>query len=158
MDPATGVVIRNAIPFGVHGKMRVAAENAIGAAQLGVGQRTGSDFRREPQPRSVEPVERPRKPASLGLDLLQVQVYGSANLAQERIVDSKAVELVSVDGQMPLAREFPTVFPIHLDPHQVRHHPRKSLVMIAFHPYHFDLAFGIGELANVGKKMPMLLL
>ena len=33
---------------------------------------------------------------------------------------------------------------------------RQSVVVVAFHPYHFDLALGIRKLADVAEKLPML--
>ncbi len=57
---------------------------------------------------------------------------------------------------MAEAHILPFVFLIHLYTHQVRHHIRQSLVVISFHPHHFNIAFRIGKLANISEKFPVL--
>ena len=50
----------------------------------------------------------------------------------------------------------PRVFLINLYAHQGGHDFRQTLVVVAFHPHHFDVAFGIGELADQAEKLPLL--
>src|SRR5208282_5778473 len=39
----------------------------------------------------------------------------------------------------------------------MRHDVGESVVMVAFHPHDFDVALGIGKLANVAEELPVLL-
>src|SRR5262249_25378356 len=39
---------------------------------------------------------------------------------------------------------------------QVRHDLSQAVVVVSFHPDHFNVMLGIGELADVRKKLPML--
>jgi hypothetical protein len=38
----------------------------------------------------------------------------------------------------------------------VGHNVRQSFIVVAFDPHDFDLPLTIGELANVGEKLPVL--
>jgi len=73
------------------------------------------------------------------------------------VVDGKTVKLVAVDGQMPLAGIVPFVLLIHGNAHQVRHDFRQPVVVIAFHPHYFHSVLGVGKLADVAEKLPVLL-
>jgi hypothetical protein len=68
---------------------------------------------------------------------------GRKKIAEQAVIYQEAVKLMSVDRQVTNALIIPFVFLIDLDPHQMRHDLRKAIVMIAFDPNHFDLAFGI---------------
>ena len=60
-----------------------------------------------------------------------------ANLAQQKIVDHKAVELMAVNGQMALSGIFPDVLLINRYADEVRHDVRQAVIVIAFHPDDF---------------------
>jgi hypothetical protein len=63
-----------------------------------------------------------------------------------------------MDREVTLAAIFPLVLLVDRYADEVRHQVRESEVVIAFHPYHFHVALGIGQLANVGEELPMLFL
>ena len=63
---------------------------------------------------------------------------------------------MAVNRQMAQALILPHILLIHLDTHQVGHDICQAMVVIALHPYHFHLALGIGEFANVAEKFPVL--
>ena len=73
------------------------------------------------------------------------------------VVDGKTVKLVAVDGQMPLAGVVPLVFLIYGNTYQMRHDFRQPVVVIAFYPNHFYAMLGVGELADIAQKLPVLL-
>jgi len=73
-----------------------------------------------------------------------------------KIVDAKTVKLVAVDGHVLFAGKFPFILLVHGNAHQVRHYFRQAVVMVAFHPHHFFFMFGIGKLADVPQKFPMV--
>ncbi len=50
---------------------------------------------------------------------------------------------------------FPLIFLVHAHAHQMRHDWSQAVVVIAFDPHHFDVALGIGELANEAEKFPV---
>jgi|GEM_PF-3935799 hypothetical protein len=60
-----------------------------------------------------------------------------------KILDGKAVKLVTVDGQVLLAGVRPFILLIYAYAHQVRHHFREAKVVVAFHPDHFNVMLGI---------------
>jgi len=72
------------------------------------------------------------------------------------IVDGEAVELVSVDRDMALALIVPYVLLVYRNTNQVRHEFCQAMVMVSFHPDDFNVMFGVRELADVRKKLPML--
>lgn len=49
----------------------------------------------------------------------------------------------------------PRVFLIDLYANQMRHDVGKPVIVIAFHPDHFDLPLGIRELADVAEEPPV---
>jgi hypothetical protein len=61
-----------------------------------------------------------------------------------------------VDCDVTKAAIFPLIFLIYADAHQMRHNVGKAAIMISFDPYHFDVAFGIGEFSNVAEEFPVL--
>lgn len=80
------------------------------------------------------------------------------DIAETTIIHQEAIELMAVNGQMTHTVESPFVLLVDLDPDQVRHNFRKTVVMIAFHPYNFHSAFRIGKLSDVAEKLPVLFL
>ncbi len=145
----------DAILLTMHGGMSVPAENAVRAMHAGVEQGTGSHFGRKPQPASIQAVDRPGQWLSLKIKFLQLQIEPRPQIMEPHVIDAEPVKLVSVDRQMAEAGILPLVFLIHLHAHQVRHHVSQSLIMVPFHPHHFNVAFGIGKLANVAEKFPV---
>ena len=92
-----------------------------------------------------------------GIDLLQPQKHELSQARNFEIPDGKAVKLMSVNGQMPLARIVPRVLLVNRNADQMRHHFREAVIMIAFHPDHFHIVFGVGQLANESEKFPVFL-
>lgn len=72
------------------------------------------------------------------------------------IIDGEAVELVSVNGNVALALIVPYVLLIYRDTDQMRHQLSQAVIMVSFHPDHFNVMLGIRELADIRKKLPVL--
>ncbi len=87
-----------------------------------------------------------------------MQVQSRHHVAEKIIIQDKAVELVSVNGEMANAFIDPVILLVDAHAHQVRHDVGQALVMVALDPYHFDFAFGIGQLANASQKFPVFLI
>src|SRR5713101_2626800 len=92
------------------------------------------------------------------MQTLSLRVDENPYSAQQQVIDHEAVELVSVNGEVALSAVVPGVLLIDLDPDEVGHDVGQSLIVIAFHPYHLNIALGIGKLADVRKQVPMLFL
>ncbi len=65
---------------------------------------------------------------------------------------------MSMDSQVARAAIFPGVRLIDANADQVRHHLRKTVVVVPFHPYDFDFTLGIRKFPNVTEKLPMFFL
>lgn len=57
---------------------------------------------------------------------------------------------------MAQAGIIPGIFLVDAHPDQVRHDVGESVIVIAFHPDHFDMTLGIRQLADQAKKFPVL--
>ena len=77
--------------------------------------------------------------------------------AQKGIVDDEAIELMSVDGEVCFALILPDVLLIDRNADEVGHDVRESVIVVAFDPNDFNLAFGIREFADVAEEVPVLL-
>ena len=141
--------------FRLHGDVSVSTKHAVHAALATVGNGSGGDLGREPQPTGVHAVEKARKRLVAAVALLDFAEEKLAEAAEQQIAADETIELVPVDGEMPLVRVVPDVALVDRHPDQVRHNVGKSLVVVALDPDHFHLAFRIGELANAGEKFPM---
>jgi hypothetical protein len=62
---------------------------------------------------------------------------------------------VSVDGDVAQTLIFPGKFLKNLHAHQVGHDVAESVVVVAFDPDDFNVAFGIGEFADHSEKLPV---
>ena len=133
----------DAILFDVDGLVRVAAENAVGAVMTGVGKGSRCNFCRHAQPARVQPVDQTGNRLALEIELLQEEIKRSADPAERHPVDLEAVELVAVDRDVGQPAVLPGVALIDAHAHQVRHDIGEAVVVVAFHPDHFHLAFGI---------------
>jgi hypothetical protein len=157
VNPSSAIVIIRSAVVLVHGGVSVAAKNALSLMMTGVSERTGSDFGRQAQPARIEAIQKTRQGFIFRIPLLQLQVEQRANpITDADAADHEAIELMSVDGDVAQAPIFPLIFLIHADAHQMRHDFGESTIVIAFHPDHFDLALGIGELPNEAEKFPVL--
>lgn len=72
------------------------------------------------------------------------------------VPDCKTVKLMSMDGQVPLVCIVPRILLINADADQMRHHFGQAMIMVPFHPDYFHIMFGVGQLADVSQKLPML--
>ena len=136
--------------------MRMTAKDPVDPSNLRVVQRTRSDFPRQTQEPRVQPIEQSGQRLRPALHLLQLLVYAHTDSADEQVAAHPAVELVSVYREMALPVEAPHVSLVNRNAHQVRHHVRKPLVVIALDPDDFDFSLRIGQLANVGKELPVV--
>ena len=133
----------------------MSTENALSSALFCIAERALGYLCGKPQPSGVETVQVAGKPFVARIQFLHLQKDPLAQPADAVVVDGKAVKLVAMDGQMPLAGVLPLVLLVHGNAHQVRHNFRQPVVMIAFHPNHLHAVLGIGQLADVPKKLPM---
>jgi hypothetical protein len=79
-----------------------------------------------------------------------------ADPANKQIFADKSVELMAVHCQMALARIFPHVTLVDRNADQMRHQIRQAMIVVAFHPDHFHMPLGIGKLADIGQKFPVV--
>lgn len=122
VNPATGVVVSDAVAFDLSREMRVPAEDAVDVAGLGIGNCTGGDLRLETQPARVQPVEVAGKGLAPMIELLDARVQQFTHAADQRVVGNEAIELMAVDGEMALALVFPRVALVDRNPDEMRHH------------------------------------
>ena len=85
-----------------------------------------------------------------------LQIERCAQLAEAHVVHLKAIKLVAVNRDVSLPGKLPGVALVNPHAHQVRHDVGEAVIVIAFHPHHFDIALGIRELADVAEKLPVL--
>ena len=94
---------------------------------------------------------------ALEIQFLQLQIQRRSQLAEAYSIHLKAIELMSMDRNVLQAAVRPLVFLIDSHAHKMRHDVGQPMVVISFDPYHFHIAFGIGQFANVAEKLPMIL-
>ncbi len=63
---------------------------------------------------------------------------------------------MSVNRDVALSGKLPGVALVNPHAHQVRHDVREAVIVIAFHPHHFDFALRVRQLADVAEKLPVL--
>lgn len=156
VDPGPSVVVLDSIARGEIRLMRVTTEDLVGAAELGVVQRTGSDLAAKAKPARVESIDAAGERFRRSLDSLDLTVNLNPNAADEKVAATEAIELVSVNGDVPLALKAPDVALVNRNADQVRHDVREATVVIALDPDDLDLSLGVRQLANTGKKLPMV--
>ena len=100
-------------------------------------------------------IEKTRHPSRCEIPLLNLQINKSKKIAERKIIYYEAIKLMSMNCQVAPAAKFPGVFLEDFNAHQVRHHFRKTLIMVPFYPNHLDVPLGIGEPADVTQKVPM---
>ena len=103
----------------------------------------------------VQPINQPHDGLALEVELLQLEVERSAQLAEPHIVYLEAIKLVAVNRDVPPAAVFPFIVLVDPNPDQMRHDISQSVIVVAFHPHDLDFAFGIRELANVAEELPV---
>ncbi len=128
----------------------MSAEDTVHATGGGVLQGTVRDLVAETQPAGAEAVEPAGKLLLSAVQPLHRFIEALKEAAQQDVFIHKAVKLVSVDGQVPLAAVFPHIALVHRHANQMRHHFRQAMVVIAFHPDDPGTAFWIGEPADAG--------
>ena len=101
--------------------MRVTAEDAVDMARLCVGQSSGCDLRFQPQPARVQPVKIAGKSLAAMIEFLDLRVKQFTHAADECILRAEAIELVSVDREVPLTLVLPPITLVNRNADQVRH-------------------------------------
>ncbi len=140
----------------VHGGMSVSAKNALRLMMTGMSERASCDFGRQAQPACIEAIKKTRQGFIFRIPLLQLQVEQRANpITDADVADHETIELMAVDRNMAQSPIFPLIFLVHLDTDQMRHDFREAAIVVAFDPHNFNLALGIGELANEAEKFPV---
>src|SRR6185437_16018005 len=134
--------------------MRVSTENALSLALFCVAERALGYLRRKAQPSCVETVKVAGKPFVFGIDLLQPEKNKLAKVRDFEIPDGEAVKQVAVNGQVTTSGVIPLIFLVNLHADQVRHDLRQTMVVVPFHPDHFNVVLRVGQLANVAEKLP----
>ncbi len=135
--------------------MRVSAEHAVGAARGGVLQRSISNLVAEAQPARAEAVEPTREPLLLAVKPLHRFIEALEEAAQQDVFVDEAVELVAVDGQVPLAAVLPYITLVHGHANQMRHDFGQAMIVVALYPDNPAAALGIGEPADAGEEIPV---
>jgi hypothetical protein len=143
IHPPTRVVIMNSVLFDVDGLVGVAAENALGIVLARVLQSSRRHFRRHAQPARVQPVNETNDRLMLEIKFLQFQIERSAHSAQTHIIHLESVKLMAVNRDVLSLAALPPVILVNANAYQVRHNVGESVVVVAFHPYDFDVAFGV---------------
>ena len=136
--------------------MRVPAEDAMNLALLCVPESALRNLLGKLQPPGVEAIEVSGKPFAPRINLLQPQEDELPQPRHLEVPDGEAVKLVAVDGEVALAPVGPGIFLVDANPDQMRHDLRQAVIVVAFHPNHFNAALGIGELADKAQKFPVV--
>jgi hypothetical protein len=135
----------------------VAAKDPLCSSGLAIGQSAGGDLRRQPLPARVQSVEQPRNALAVFVYLLEQQVQlGHKPAHREAVVHDKLVELVAVNGEVPLALGLPHVFLVNVNTDEVRHYVRETVVVVAFYPNDFYPPLRVRELPDEGEEMPVV--
>jgi hypothetical protein len=134
----------------------MAAENTIDIMLAGIVESPGGHFRRHAEPSRIKPVDKPRNRLALKVELLQLEIERSPQPIESHIIHLEPVKLMTVDGEMLESVELPGIVLVDADADQVRHDVREAVIVITFHPHDFDIALGVGELANVAEKLPVI--
>jgi len=134
----------------------MSTEDAVVAATASMLERAFADLRRQAQPVRVQPIKQAAQAFIFQIDLLQLQINQGAKPAKEFLSNREAIELVSVDCDVPQAGICPGVFLIGAHADEVGHQVDQPRVVIAFHPDHLDVAFGIGKPSNLGEESPVV--
>ena len=79
---------------------------------------------------------------------MQPQKHKLPQARNFEIPDGKAVKLMSMDGQMPLAGIIPRILLVNRNADQMRHHFRQAMIVVPLHPDHFHVVLGVRQLAN----------
>ena len=146
----------NATLFDMDGLVRVPAENALGLVLSRILQGSCRDLWGHAQPARIQPIDEPHDRLTLEIQLLQFEIERRAQPAETNVVYLKAIKLMAVNCDVAQSRILPAVALVNPNPHEVRHNVGEPVVMIAFHPYNLDIPFGIRELADVAKKLPVI--
>src|SRR5215831_2400705 len=157
VHPGAGVVVLHSVSLQRERRVGVTAENALSVALFCVAERALGYLRRQAQPSGVETVKVAGKPFALGIELLEPEIDKLSEKAQLEVLDGEGIELMAVNRQMALPLVIPAVLLVHGYANQVRHYVRQAMIMVALHPHHFHLVLGVGELADIAQKLPMLL-
>jgi hypothetical protein len=157
IDPPARVVVTDAVFFHVQRFMRMAAEDALRLMMSGKSDCARRDLGRHAQPPRIQSVDRARDGFALEVQLLQLQIQRRAQPAQPQIVELESIELVAVDGDMAHAAIVPFVVLVHAHADQMRHDVGQTMVVIPFHPNHFDATLRVRQLADVAEKLPVIL-
>lgn len=136
--------------------MRVTAEDALAMSTAGILNRSAGDLVGKPQPASTHTIEKTREAFGLRVELLNLVKQLLAHAAYEQIFADEAIELVSMYRQVTLAGVLPHITLIDRHADHMRHQVRQSVIVIPFHPDHFHAALGVGKLADMREKFPML--
>ena len=157
-NPGSAVVVADTVLLDVQRLVGVAAKDALRIVMARVGERTGSDFRRHPQPVGIQPVNHSRDGLAFEIQLLQLQVKRRSPAAEANAIDLKTVELMAVDRDVAQAAVIPGVAVVNADADQMRHDVGQPVIVVSFHPDDFNVAFWMGKLADMTEKLPVLFL
>jgi hypothetical protein len=136
--------------------MRVATKDAVTMARAGILQRAFGNFVRQTKPACIHAIQKTREDLTVCIELLNAVKDLLPQPAEQQIAADKAVKLMAVNGQMPLAGVLPHVALIDGNADQVGHQLRQPVVVVALDPDDLHAAARVGELADVAEKLPVV--
>ena len=136
--------------------MSVTTKDALSLALFCVAERALGYLRREAQPSCVETVKVAGKPV-LSVKLLQPEENELPQPRDFEIFDSEAIELMTMDGDVTETAVVPFILLVNRHTDEVRHDFCETVIVVPFHPDHFYIVPGIGELADVAEELPVFL-
>jgi len=155
VDPPAGVEIADAFLLDIQRMMRMSAEDPLRIVMLRVCDRSRRNFRRHPKPPRIEAVDHSRNRLAFEVHLLKLQIQRRPKSAEPQVVHLESIKLMAVNRHMPQSAVHPAICLIHTHAHQMGHDVRQSVVMVSFHPHHFNAAFRIRELADESQEFPV---
>jgi hypothetical protein len=90
------------------------------------------------------------------IELLDIRVKQLAHAADKCVVRDETIELVPVNREMALPLVLPHVTLIYGDADEMRHHLRKAVIVVPFHPHDFNATLAIRQLADLGEEVPVI--
>jgi hypothetical protein len=97
LSPTAGVVIFDSIELVTACLVRMSAEHPLRPFRRGVRQCPGSHFAGQAKPCRVQPLEKTRETFLPKIHLLDLEIEGREQIAERKIINNKAVELMAVN-------------------------------------------------------------
>jgi hypothetical protein len=95
--PTAGIVVFDSIALVTAWLVGMSAEHPLRPFRRRVRQRPGSHFAGQAKPCRVQPLEKTREAFLPKIQLLDLEIEGREQIAERKIIDNKAVELMAVN-------------------------------------------------------------